>query len=246
MFDPLSLPWHTAFWASDRSWASPVDGGSVASWRDASGNGHTASQATGSKQPTFHFFDLGGKPCVTFDGVDDFLQTASFTAIGQPATIVVVCQYLTVDVALTRHVIDGITTGGRMASGFSTPSGGVALYGMNAGTQITGGSFDGNAHITVGEFQPSTTEALRVDGAGSVVVGEAGSNSATGVTLGARFDGTTTNANVRVGFAGLIGRALTQSERIHLDSWAQDYYGIAVSDYQISGRLARSRRFKRV
>lgn len=242
MFDPSQIPWHTSFWASDRNWSPPADGAATASWRDFSGNGRTASQATGSKQPVYHVADLGGKPCVTFDGVDDFMQTAAFTAIAQPATLVVVAQYVTQ--AAPNIVVDGIGTSNRMIV-FDNANSRWTLY-QGTVQQLTSPSPDNNAHILVGNFDAGSTDSLRLDGSLIISAVNAGTQAVTGLTLGARFDGTTNFANARVGFVGLIDRALTDSERIRLDSWVQDYYGIAVSDYQITGRLARSRRFKRV
>jgi len=54
------------------------DGDAVGTWADLSGNGNDATQATGSKKPTFETNELNGRPVVRFDGVDDILQTPIF------------------------------------------------------------------------------------------------------------------------------------------------------------------------
>lgn len=45
-------------------------------WLDASGNSFGASQTNGTYRPTYQSTAANGKPAVTFDGVDDFLDNA--------------------------------------------------------------------------------------------------------------------------------------------------------------------------
>jgi hypothetical protein len=59
-----------------------ADGDPVGTWSDLSGNGNDATQATGSKKPTYKTNIFNSKPVVRFDGVDDFL---SFTTSDLPA-----------------------------------------------------------------------------------------------------------------------------------------------------------------
>lgn len=54
-----------------------VDGGSVATYVDWSGNGRDATQATGAKQPTFKASDFAGKPTVRGDGSADRMATGA-------------------------------------------------------------------------------------------------------------------------------------------------------------------------
>lgn len=233
MFDPTSIGWHTAFWASGPLFQAQAlaDGASVATINDETGNGHTASQATAGKKPVLRSTGLGGKPAWEFDGVDDFAQTGSFTAIGQPATIVLVCQFLAL--SGTNEPIDGIGSSNRMIV-FSNAT---SRYSINAGTSIAAGTTNTSPHALIAEFNSAANDTLLVDGT-NVITGEAGSQSATGLTLGARFDGTAGFANVRTAFVGLIGRVLTSTERQNLDTWAQDFYGITVSDYVAHPSLA--------
>lgn len=60
----------------------------VASWADASGNGHDAGQATASLRPVFKENILNGHPVVRFDGADDFL-TGSLSAAPSAHTVFV-------------------------------------------------------------------------------------------------------------------------------------------------------------
>lgn len=57
------------------------DGDAVSTWSDLSGNAQHATQSTGSKRPTYKTSILNGKPVVRFDGVDDFLENGTFTAL---------------------------------------------------------------------------------------------------------------------------------------------------------------------
>lgn len=65
------------------------DGDAVATWSDLSGNGYNATQGTASKRPTYQTSEINGKPCVRFDGVDDFLRCSSFSQ-AQPLTVLCV------------------------------------------------------------------------------------------------------------------------------------------------------------
>jgi hypothetical protein len=51
------------------------DGDAVTTWADLSGNGNDATQATGSKKPTYQTNELNGRPVVRFDGVDDWVES---------------------------------------------------------------------------------------------------------------------------------------------------------------------------
>ncbi len=55
------------------------DADPVSSWLDSSGNGYTATQATGINQPLYKTAILNGLPVVRFDGSNDKLTTASIT-----------------------------------------------------------------------------------------------------------------------------------------------------------------------
>ena len=56
-----------------------ADAASVSSWNDVSGNARNATQATGTKQPSYRVNVRGGQPVVRFDGGDG-LATSSYSA----------------------------------------------------------------------------------------------------------------------------------------------------------------------
>lgn len=224
-FNPLSIPWQTAFWASDPAWSPPSDGGSVATWHDASGNGYDATQASASLQPIYHVTGFNGQPGVTFDGVDDYLQTAAFNALSQPVTLVVIRKFLTFNSAGSNIDVDGLTSTTEFQAGANV-NGQYQLY---AGSALAYGTFDTTPHLVVGQFNSTNNDdLLYLDGL-PVLLGNAGTNTMKGLTLGAQYDGTT-NANVQVAFVGLLGRRLTVTERQNITRWARDTYGIAITD----------------
>ena len=70
---------------------NPSNGSAVSSWSNRSGSStsYTATQSTGSAQPTYTTIGDGSKPCVTFDG-GDFLDTANNYVLGSNITLITV------------------------------------------------------------------------------------------------------------------------------------------------------------
>lgn len=68
-------------WLDASQIAGLNDGDAVATWSDVSGNAQHATQATASKRPLYKTSILNGQPVVRFDGVDDFLENGTFTAL---------------------------------------------------------------------------------------------------------------------------------------------------------------------
>ncbi len=68
----------TALWldAEDTSTIT-LNGATVSQWADKSGSGRNATQATAANQPAYNAALLGGKPALTFDGVNDLMSIAS-------------------------------------------------------------------------------------------------------------------------------------------------------------------------
>src|SRR4051812_40492914 len=91
-FDPLSLSPHVWFKADSESYANNDAVGTVT---DRSGNSRNATQATAAQKPTFKTGIQNGLPVYRFDGVDDNMATAAWTALSQPTTIFFVASYTT-------------------------------------------------------------------------------------------------------------------------------------------------------
>lgn len=77
-FRPDQVPGLTQWLdAADRSTISLATG--INQWSDKSVVGLHATQGTGGSQPAYTLNSLNGLPCVTFDGTDDFLSSASIS-----------------------------------------------------------------------------------------------------------------------------------------------------------------------
>jgi hypothetical protein len=77
-----AVPWtpaaiSTALWldAADASTLT-LNGSTVSQWRDKSGNARHASQGTVANQPTYTANGLNGKPVVTFNNVNNWMQSS--------------------------------------------------------------------------------------------------------------------------------------------------------------------------
>jgi len=86
-FTPLSLSPERWFAATS---ITAGDGDPIATWTDLSGNGHNATQASASSQPAYTVDAIGSLPAILFDGVDDFMVTASTPNGMVEATIFIV------------------------------------------------------------------------------------------------------------------------------------------------------------
>ncbi len=65
--------------SGDTTWLA--DGSGVETWADAVGNTYPVVQATADSRPTFQTNELGGKPVLRGDGIDDFLRNSSFSEL---------------------------------------------------------------------------------------------------------------------------------------------------------------------
>lgn len=102
-FSPLQLP-GLKFWLDASQISGLNDGDPVATWSDASGLNNHATQATGSKQPTYKVAIVNGRPVVRFDGVDDALTLT--LALGLRDTLLVFAVFAT-SANTTRQTLIG-------------------------------------------------------------------------------------------------------------------------------------------
>lgn len=218
-FDPLTIGWHSAYWAEDPAWANPGDGNQVTSWADASGHSRTVTQGTGINRPLYRasVAALNGKPAVDFDGVNDYLASPSaFTATTGDLTKVIVLQMRST--AANQHFFSWGGTGSR-TDFFIYADGSWGLYSL--GTAVfNGGTPNTSAHLLIGTF--ATAAKLEIDGA-TIATGS-GTSSLSTHTLGA-YAGGSNNANCHIAFAGLYNGVLTAGEKADLLAWSQSHYG---------------------
>lgn len=230
-FNPLTaIGWHTAFWASDPGWSNPGAGGSVSTWRDGTNNGRNATQATGSKQPTWRAATtaLGSRPTVQGDG-GDYLETASFTAINSPVSAVVIAAMTST--AAGQSLIDGpvATANNRVVIGITT---GPVWLGY-AGSVLSGGTADTNGHLfRVYATDTGSGDALSVDGA-ATASGNAGTTGIPWDTIDLFANGGaggTGFASAHIAFAGVyVGDVTAHAQWAAFKAWANTFYRLAVA-----------------
>jgi hypothetical protein len=75
----------------DARFLTGASGSAVSDWTDRSRSGYTASQATGSKQPSLEYSVQGGSNVVRFDGAGDELLTTSY-ALPSAASLISVAK----------------------------------------------------------------------------------------------------------------------------------------------------------
>lgn len=152
----------------------------VASWTDSSGNARHAAQATGTKQPLYKTGSLNGKPVVSFDGVDDFVQ-AVFT-LNQPTTTFMAHKIRSLGTGTTKDVYDGGVGDSGVMQKNTTPA-----YQLYAGGFVVDGSCDTNPHILAAVLNGASSNVRKDGGAGTS--GNANVLNPGGVTLGSRASG---------------------------------------------------------
>lgn len=158
--------------------------GYVTKWYDQSGNSNDVLQTTAVRQPRIVAAgtvdtDDSGIPTVVFDGVDDYLLSASITTLTQENTYFAVATLSDASTG-TRTLIDGDSA--RNAIRQTTTS-----YAIFAGSAISAGSVDTSQHVWSALFNGANS-VLRVDGV-STVTGNPGVAGLDMVVVGAESDG---------------------------------------------------------
>ena len=222
-FNPLTeRSWHTAYWASDADWTPPADGAAVSSWRDGSGNGRTAVQATGSKQPTFRasVATLNNRPGVEFDGSADTISAPAFTAVPQPYTLVIVARVITLS---PDAYLAGVNTSGASGGPLVRSSGGYKWAYYFGSLAVGAVPADTNPHIFEMVVNGASSE-LRVDGT-VVVSGNSGAVQANTLHV-ASYQGVSALANAVHGFVGFETGAQSAATLATLRAGLKSFYGI--------------------
>ena len=223
-FSPLSIPWHSAFWASDPGWTPPVDGAAVTSWRNAGTSAANATQSTGANQPTYRaaYTNLNGKPAVDFDGGDGLISTSA--SITQPNHVVVVGWCDPAGSGANRTLTDGSSNARHILRNTGTVTGTVFMNGSTAQT-IAGAGRDG-PFILCGLFNGATSKC-RMNGTDYTVPGTVGTWPLANLRVG--FDTASTNAFIgAIAFVGVSDTELTAQQITDLETWAKNSYGVPI------------------
>jgi len=214
-FTPIGIPGLNTWYRSDLG--ITMDTG-VKIWADQSGGGHHLIQNTGSLQPSLLTNQLNGFSALSFDGVDDFMQTLLFT-YGPPATIFAVFKVR--NYVNATSIYDGsVTFTGTLRMQPASPS--VVTF---AGTNL----FDAT-DLPINSYTLST---VIFNGASSViqfgnatqVTGDTGANAIGGFTLGSRTD-FVDNSQIDVVEIIITNTAATTTDRNNVKAYILSRYGI--------------------
>jgi len=153
---------------------------------DQSGNGNDALQTTDAKKPVWYALDPGlfnNYPVLLFDNTDDWLATAAFSsALTQPTSIFAVGNWTTYN--NYPMIFSGIP-GGNTHNVFALDITGV-LY-MFAGLDIGSSTSPTFNPVLISTLFNGVSSEMWLNG-GSILTGNAGAQTLTGLTIGARYD----------------------------------------------------------
>jgi len=222
-----------AWWRAD---VLVLNGGTVSSWTDQSGNGFDLIQAVGGNQPTFNA--TGGPnatPSVLFDGVNDDVANALLD-LPAPATT------RTFYWAVLRQVT--WTGGDRLwGAGVGNNSSLAVLQHMPGGSPVIGMKNDGgagafganpNSGLTLNVykrlevyFSDSVSDYIKAGGATQTGLNAGNTDPAATFVLGAAAN-LSSFANIEVLDFAIFDRQPTAQEFAELDAYATNRYGPGV------------------
>lgn len=224
-FSPLSIPWHSAFWASDPSWIPPADGGAVSDWKNSGTCAVNATQATGTAQPTYRaaYANLNGKPAVEWNGTAGQVLTTTTPTIAQPNHIVAI-GWLDPGHNGTYATI----TLGMQARHFLQNRGGLVYMDAPTAVTVSGAGRTSTPYLLAALFNGASSKC-RMNGTDYTVSGTVGTAGFGGLLIGS------TNANEywythkgAIAFLGVSDTELTAQQITDLETWAKNYYGVPI------------------
>lgn len=216
-FSPSSIS-NLVMWVKADS-LSLNNGNSVTTWSDSSGNGYNMTFNTNTTNAggtaIYNTNVLNGKPVIRLTAGGNFTNSFGST-ITQPITIFSVS---TAKIVTDLYLFDGISPANRITSYVST---GIHLFATLDISSIVDGS---NSFADYCFVANGASSAIYKDGT-SIATGNIGSNSLTGITLNNRNEkvGTTNNNE----FAEFIvyNKALSDPERVLVQTYLSSKYGI--------------------
>jgi len=178
----------------------------VSAWADQSGSGNNLVQATGANQPTKQ-----GDGTISFDGTNDFMAN---TVAGLDYKSNVMMRVRINTYTSGRVLCDGIVNNSGFIALLASPN--IALY-QTPGSiiaQSIGGTTGSYITILMGTLDAAATprmQTFKVGGQDRLMGAWGGFVSAAGLTVGARYDGSTPSA-ITLKEVLHYNRAMTQAE----------------------------------
>jgi len=174
-------------------------GSGVSNWADQSGAGNDLVQGTDANRPAKQ-----SDGSILFDGVDNFLKTASFT-LAQPVSVCLLMKQVTW--TLNDSLFDGNAGNDlRMYQDPTTPS--IHMFAGSSGPENTGLTVD--TYMNVFAIYNGASSYSQVNDTISIVA-DAGSASPDGFTLGSFGNGGAGWGNIQVKEIALYNVAITAS-----------------------------------
>lgn len=203
-----------------------LNGSTVSAWADVSGNAKDFSQATPGAQPTFNAAGVNGKPTVTFDGVNDMIQSAlDLPAPGTTPTFIWML-FRIISVGAANAYVLGDTTGLGVSTYIPIATKNLAQY--NGATANVNSAGNGSAWGRSEAYFTNTTSDYVKFGATTVT----GQNSLNNDPASLRRMGALTTAtnlsNIEVAVCLHFSGLPTVTERLALTAAATAYGGSGV------------------
>ena len=216
-FSPLDLG--PVLWldASDTSTITE-SGGVVSQWDDKSGNGYDVTQGTAAAQPSSGTRTLNSLNVIDFGG-NDYMQVAFGTTYTQPNTVFLVGQF---DTGLSVTMFDGDDATNRNLFSYSSTE---PAWRMFAGSSVTGGTADSNAHVFRLVYNGASSTG-HVD-AVATISGNPGGASIDGCTVGSNYAGTF-NLDGFIAEVIVVDGTLTAGQIADTESYLANKWGITL------------------
>lgn len=214
-----SIAWHSVFWANN-PYEAHSDGAAVSSWMNYGTLGTPATQATGTKQPTYRstVAAYNNRSAIEFDKTDDDLVVAAFTAVTVPWTVVVV-----------GNLAATLDSGDTIFSGTNLSNNGTLKVDTNTFTADSADS--GVARTTnpvfFGAVFDSSSNGKIFVGSTTVTGAATGSGNHTNIWLNTDRGSASTCAGGHRAFVGIYAGDLSLHSRwAEFKAWVTSYYGI--------------------
>ena len=162
------------------------DNSGLATWLDSSGNGNTASQATGALQPTYYTttHSLNGLPVVWWTDATRYMTTSTLSTSPLSTGTVFAVAAFNSSLGSYQYLMDGGDSTHRWAMGTGIDN--VGNMALGAGSTIEYPFLDGGSHVWT-YLVNGASSAIRLDG-WTIVTGNTGSDQLEAITLGNNYE----------------------------------------------------------
>jgi len=196
------------------------DGDAIGTWTDQEGT-DDLTQSTSSAKPTLRTSEINGLQALEFDGSDDLMDVTFSSSISEPYEIFIVFRLRNTSNSYT--IYDGDDSFDNL---HETISGKWRIF---QGSGVDGGTTDTNTHISDVIWRSgSSNDVLFLEGGSTTAIGDAGNANSSGLTVGARNDGSQ-NAAMDVGQVLLYNTELSTSNRNDVGN-ALERWGVTWTD----------------